>query len=540
MGEETATVRVAEGLLRGRRVESKAGGTLWSFQGIRYARAPVGPLRFKDAQAPESWEGVRDAFEEGDCCAQFNFMKNKFEGSDDCLFMNVYTRHLPARKDKPLPVMVFIHGGGFEVGSGEKDYCGPDYLVAEDVIMVSFNYRVGVLGFLFLEEASPGNVGLKDQVAALRWVQKNIAAFGGDPGNVTLFGPSAGAVSVHLHTLSPMSKGLFHRVIACSGAALNPWAHQTEPAGTTRRLARAFGCTSDDPHTIVEFLRGVDHKELVRLSHTDAAPEKDKARLLKFSFVPTPERVVPGVETFLPASAEQLMKDGCHYDVPYMTGITEKEALMILKFHDFRNEDVARELDANWNANILTELRLPTGGSKNAAALDALRKFYMDGKPLSNDTIDGYIDMLSDLTFGEGIMNAIRNIVKKSTAPVFLYVFSVDDQLNAIKAFMNIDMPGASHGDDLGYILHIGFVPLDVPEDSSAARTRRRMVRMLTNFAKTGDPTPEDDPLIGVRWKPYTKDEKNFLSIENQLQNRTDPFADRAAFWETFYEKYGS
>ncbi|GLG93757.1 Acetylcholinesterase [Gryllus bimaculatus] len=315
MGEETATVRVAEGLLRGRRVESKAGGTLWSFQGIRYARAPVGPLRFKDAQPPESWEGVRDAFEEGDCCAQFNFMKNKFEGSDDCLFMNVYTRHLPARRDDPLPVMVFIHGGGFEVGSGEKDYCGPDYLVAEDVIMVSFNYRVGVLGFLFLEEASPGNVGLKDQVAALRWVQKNIAAFGGDPGNVTIFGPSA---------------GLFHRAIAMSGAAQNPWAHQTEPAATARRLARLLGCTSDDPHAIVDFLRTVDCMELARTARTEAVPEEDKQRVLYFPFVPTPELVVPGVETFLPAPVEQLVKDGDYHDVPYMTGMTSEECLFVL------------------------------------------------------------------------------------------------------------------------------------------------------------------------------------------------------------------
>ncbi|GLG93759.1 Carboxylic ester hydrolase, partial [Gryllus bimaculatus] len=432
-----------------------------------------------DAQPPESWEGVRDAFEEGDCCAQFNFMKNKFEGSDDCLFMNVYTRHLPARRDDPLPVMVFIHGGGFEVGSGEKDYCGPDYLVAEDVIMVSFNYRVGVLG-------------------------------------------------------------LFHRAIAMSGAALNPWAHQTEPAATARRLARLLGCTSDDPHAIVDFLRTVDHMELVRMARTEAVPEKDKERLVKFSFVPTPEIVVPGVETFLPAPVEQMMKEGRNHDVPYMSGFASQECLMVVLFRDFRNETIARELDGKWRQSILTELRIPSEGPNVDAALHELRQFFMNGKPLSEDTINGFITLLSDLSFSEGVMCALRCIANKSTAPVYQYVFSAEDQLNAMKKYLKIDLPGACHGDDMGYLFDLGFVQLDAPEDSSAARTRQRLVRLLTNFAKSGNPTPENDSLLGACWKPYTKDERNYLEIGNQLRSDTNLFADRVAFWETFYEKYGS
>ncbi|GLG93756.1 uncharacterized protein GBIM_01111 [Gryllus bimaculatus] len=164
----------------------------------------------------------------------------------------------------------------------------------------------------------------------------------------------------------------------------------------------------------------------------------------------------------------------------------------------------------------------------------------MGGKSLSKDTSNGFLKMLADLTFCEGVMNAIRCITNKSTAPVYEYLFSVEDQLNTMKAFFKLDLPGACHGDEKGYMFDLEFVQLDAPEDSPAILTRRRLVRLLTNFAKSGDPTPEDDPLLGVRWKPYTKDKRNFLNIGNQLQSSTDLFADRAAFWEKFYEKFGS
>ncbi|KAK7862760.1 hypothetical protein R5R35_002522 [Gryllus longicercus] len=539
--EASATVRVAEGLLRGRRVESRAGGTFWSFQGVPYARPPIGPLRFKDAQPAEPWEGVRDAFQEGDVCRQFDGdVTQDYVGSEDCLYLNVFAPQRPAAGGAPLPVMVFVHGGGFEFGSGNALQYGPDYLVADGVVLVTLNYRLGVLGFLFMEEASPGNVGLKDQVAALRWVQKNIAAFGGDPGNVTLFGMSAGGASVHFHMLSPMTKGLFHRAIAMSGAALNPWAVQTDPADTTRRLARLLGCTSDDPHAIVEFLRGVDYKELVHVAHTDAVPEKDRRRMVTFSFVPTAERVVPGVETFLPAPADQLVKEGRHHPVPYITGLAAVEALLSVAFVDFRKEDIAKDVDANWQHNVLPELRLPPDGPRAKEALDELRRFFMGGKPLSKDTMQGFLNLHSDITFYEGIAYALQCMAKTPKAPLYLYHFSVDDKLNFLKPLKNLDYPGACHADEIGYLFRVELNDPDLPSDDPAALVRRRMIRLWTNFAKKNDPTPEDDPLLGVRWKPYTAEERNFLEIGPQLRNGTHLYADRVAFWEKFYNTYGS
>lgn len=131
-------------------------------------------------------------------------------GAEDCLYLNVYTRYLPKDKQKSLPVMVWIHGGGFRQGSASTDLYGPEYLLTEEIVLVTFNYRLGILGFFCLEDPSLevfGNVGLKDMVMALKWVQQNIENFGGNPFNVTIFGESAGAGAVHYLVLSPLAEG---------------------------------------------------------------------------------------------------------------------------------------------------------------------------------------------------------------------------------------------------------------------------------------------------------------------------------------------
>ncbi|GLH15208.1 Esterase SG1, partial [Gryllus bimaculatus] len=156
-----------QGALRGRRDVSVAGCAYYSFQGIPYAQPPVGALRFKDSLPPAPWKGIRDAVQEGSICPQGR--GDDIKGHEDCLFVSVYTPRRPSVLGDPLPVLVWIHGGGFEAGSADE--FGPDYLICEDIVMVTLNYRLGPLGFLHLDEAAPGNAGLKDQMMALRWVQ---------------------------------------------------------------------------------------------------------------------------------------------------------------------------------------------------------------------------------------------------------------------------------------------------------------------------------------------------------------------------------
>ncbi|XP_026826921.1 uncharacterized protein LOC113562273 [Ooceraea biroi] len=170
-----------------------------------------------DPKRPASWDGIRNASENGNVCSQLDLSTETVIGDEDCLYLNVYVPRSIYGTTR-IPVMVWIHGGGYFYGSGSDGNHRPDYLLAKEVIVVSINYRLGAFGFLKLgHETVSGNQGLKDQTAALKWVKENIHVFGGDPENITVFGNSTGAVSVHLLMLSPLSKGLFHKAILQSG-----------------------------------------------------------------------------------------------------------------------------------------------------------------------------------------------------------------------------------------------------------------------------------------------------------------------------------
>lgn len=177
-------------------IEERAGLTgvrYFSWKGIPYAEPPVGNLRFRESVPHRGWSGIRDAGQHGSSCPSGG-RREDYTGNEDCLFLNVYSTSIIDRR----PVMVWIHGGSFTGGSGDDSTYGPDHLIGEDIVVVTINYRLGVLGFLSTgDRHAPGNYAMKDMLLALRWVQNNILNFGGDPNNVTIFGESAGGVAIH-------------------------------------------------------------------------------------------------------------------------------------------------------------------------------------------------------------------------------------------------------------------------------------------------------------------------------------------------------
>lgn len=214
----------AQGRVSGKLI---VNGSQKAFLGLPYAAPPVGELRWKAPQPPASWKGVRDATQFGNRCEQYHVWNDYIfldpGPSEDCLYLNVYAP-ASAKQTGKLPVMVWIHGGGFIAGAGSEPRYTNSGLVAKGVVLVTLNYRLGVFGFLTSEDLAKeadehaGNYGLMDMAAALRWVKTNIAAFGGDPGNVTIFGESAGSFAVNALTVAPEARGLFHKFIGESGA----------------------------------------------------------------------------------------------------------------------------------------------------------------------------------------------------------------------------------------------------------------------------------------------------------------------------------
>ncbi|MBW2051458.1 MAG: carboxylesterase family protein [Deltaproteobacteria bacterium] len=254
-------VKIESGLISGFTYGDK--NELRIFKGVPYAAPPVGELRWKPPQPPAYWEGVKNTKKPCAWCPQpesIVFARRTGPQSEDCLYLNIWSTAKDTEEKRP--VMVWIHGGGSTTGFGGSLFYSGGKLARRGVVVVTINYRLGPLGYLahpLLSEESEkgvsGNYGFLDQIAALKWVKKNITAFGGDPDNVTIFGESAGAVAVTRLMVSPLAKGLFHRAIAQSGGAFGRNRHLRErkynmesAEASGERVARMLGCDqADDP-----------------------------------------------------------------------------------------------------------------------------------------------------------------------------------------------------------------------------------------------------------------------------------------------------
>nr|CAD7447139.1 unnamed protein product [Timema bartmani] len=517
--DETVIVDTAEGALRGRILPTFTGRSFYGFQGVPYAQPPIGSLRFKSVevffqgiaynlggseapQPPASWEGVRDALMEEGACSQPG------QSNEDCLYLNVYTPQLPKEtNNSPLSVMVWIHGGLFTIGSSTVAFYGPDYLVEAGVILVSFTYRLGSLGYLHVDgtDVSP-NVQMKDQVAALRWVQRNIAQFGGDPENVTLFGQSSGGVCVTYHVLSPLSSGLFQRAIAQSGSAINPWALSTDPNERAFRLGQSLGYNGTDRQELVDFLRSLPVGDIID-HQSQIITEEESVREIVVLFVPSIEsEVVDGEEVFLPDHPYTMLQQGEFNNVPLITGANSRETkrmtvyLRLCPFLTDVTDESGWEVVAN-DMERFVPIELPVQRhSEDSLAITAqIEELYFGNDTDLHDLLVDYINVESDIKFVRGCHRLSLKVQAHSSQPVYVYQYFYNGTLN-----------------------------LDsLPETGIMTTGRHRIM----------NPNYDGIPL---EWKPLSESDHYYLKIDTHLELLTDMEQERMSLWESIYTNYGN
>ncbi|KAJ0180163.1 hypothetical protein K1T71_004754 [Dendrolimus kikuchii] len=525
-------VTINQGKLRGQIKKLLDEKPYYSFKGIPYAQPPLGELRFRDPLPPKPWHGIRDALEHGPVCPQYNLnLRRLLEGNEDCLFLNVYTKTL--QTNAKVPVMVYIHGGAFKSGSGDADRHSPEYLFLHNVILVTINYRLEALGFLCLDTPDvPGNAGIKDQVLALKWVKQNIAVFGGDPDNITLFGESAGSVSVTCHMLSPMSKGLFNKAIAQSGTAFDDWAIGKDAVNRAFRSGKVLGKDTNDKDELLAFLRSLPAIDLARLTiKTKTADEQFRG--LSMYFTPVVEKKFGSVEPFMTEDPLDKVLAKKYNNMPLLIGYNSHEGLLMLEGQlrkaEFMNKNPSYLLPREIAETVGTQ-RLKVFG-------DMVKSFYFGNKPLSKETTAEIVNMQTDINFGYNTHRFIQ-FYKDNHTPVYMYRFDYETDFNVIKKYYGLqDIKGACHAEDLFYLFYVEANKNYYNEQEKLREIVFKLTKLWTDFARTGNPTP--DSTLGIKWKPYTSSKREYMKLNEQLSMGEYAESDRIEFWDRLYCEAG-
>lgn len=327
--------------------------------------------------------------------------------------------------------MAFIHGGAFMFGSSGVEFYGPDYFMQKDVLLFTFNYRLGVFGFLNLPDSTlnvPGNAGLKDQCLALKWIKNNAQNFGGDPNNITIFGESAGSCSVHLHLLSDMSKGLFNKAIMMSGSAFNHWSI-VAPGDLSERLATKLGWNGvGGVQNMFKFLQTADAAEITT-AQSSVLTDLEIRQHIFFPFGPSVESFV-SEQSFMPESPRLMARWAWGNSVPLLLGGTSEEGLYLYR-PSMDNPQLLKDADDNSELLVPIELGLDVDSDERRELGKLMKKYYFGSEQPSLKTLDKYVHLMTDKWFFHGIHRALLSRLRYAPAeagPVFLYRFNYDSE----------------------------------------------------------------------------------------------------------------
>ncbi|KAE8622295.1 hypothetical protein XENTR_v10005182 [Xenopus tropicalis] len=543
-------------------------GPVEQYLGVPYASPPTGERRFQPPEPPSSWTGIKNATQFAPVCPQFLDERSLLndmlpiwftanldtvvsyvqDQNEDCLYLNIYVPtedgattkkqaddianndrgedediHDPNNKK---PVMVYIHGGSYMEGTGNM-IDGSILASHGNVIVITVNYRLGVLGFLSTgDQAAKGNYGLLDQIQALRWIEENIGAFGGDPKRVTIFGSGAGASCVSLLTLSHYSEGLFQKAIIQSGTALSSWAVNYQPAKYTRILADKVGCDMLDTIDLVECLRDKNYKELIQQSITPAT--------YHIAFGP----VIDG--DVIPDDPQILMEQGEFLNYDIMLGVNQGEGL---KFVDgmVDNEDGVSLSDFDFSVSNFVDNLYGYPEGKDTLR-ETIKFMYTDWADKENPETRRKT-LVALFTDHQWVAPAVAtaDLHARYGSPTYFYAF-----YHHCQSEMKPTWADSAHGDEVPYVFGI---PMIGPTELFNCNFSKNDVMLSavvmtywTNFAKTGDPNkpvPQDTKFIHtkpnrfeeVAWSKYDPKDQLYLHIGLKPRVRDHYRATKVAFW---------
>ncbi|XP_060530415.1 pyrethroid hydrolase Ces2e-like [Cylas formicarius] len=463
--------------------------TYYSYRGIPFAKPPLGNLRFQAPVPNEGWDGILDATEYKSCCISMTFAGDEPQQSEDCLYINVYTP--PRNITEKLPVMLSIYGGSFSTGCATDTVSDPYPLVAEDVIVVTFNYRVGLYGFLSTNDS------------------------------VTIFGMSAGGISVGAHVANKKSAGLYRAAICQSGSALSklPATSQTDPKKVAYDIARSINpLISQDSEEIRDFLQSVPADVLTNAYN--ANPQTG------------PVVEVEHENAYITELQFELIESGNFNQVPLMIGTTAGESLTFYGL--LWIQLIAKALSFDLNEESLIPFNLnPLPGTNLTEVAGLIKQTYSDNQPFVLN-LASFVEFTSDANF---VRPSLKHAELQSNyTPVYFYQFSYSGTV----AQFHVIVDGAGktgHGEDVIYLLDFPGFQLTTDEEFL---TRRRMARLWTNFAKTLNPIPDEtDPLLNVTWPQVSGSNIPYLDIDATLEVKPGKKVKEMAMWNEVFYKYG-
>jgi para-nitrobenzyl esterase len=491
-------VKTAAGLVKG---VTSADGAFRIFKSIPYAAPPVGEFRWQAPRPASAWQGVRDATEFGPRCLQGQIFSDIVfkDLSEDCLTLNVWT---PAKSafDR-LPVMVWIHGGGFQAGAGAEPRHDGEAFARKNVVLVTVNYRLGVFGFLAHPELTresgrnaSGNYGMLDQVAALRWVRDNIAAFGGNPVNVTIFGESAGSFAVSALMASPLAQGLFHKAIGESGAFFG-----------SRSATLGPKSLADSEQQGMKLAASLGVESLAALRQKSGDDVLKAAMRVRPWFAPN----IDGY--FLTEDVQSTFAAGKQAHVPLLAGW---------------NADESRGGVVLGKQKPTVESFTSDTRKRFGAAADAVLKAYPAGS--DGEALESAAALASDTFIGYSTWKWIEMHKKTGQAP--LYRYSFDRKIPVAPGHTVNGVPatardiGARHAGEIEYVFGALDLALPkVPWEASDRKLSDAMTTYWSNFARTGDPNGPGLP----RWSRYDESGR-VLHLDETIQER--PASHRARY----------